>query len=413
MLWRITMSSFGLLKNKDWIRKNRRQLTILQNIWMNDGISRREIGERLDITKKTVSNFVDKMIESDLVEESTTRISERGRPPMSIYLKQDLIYSIGVSFYSMTSAKIALINAKVEAVMEKYIHNLPEEDWRHKCDCVIEQVRAMLKEKCISINDITGIGISLTGILRPEQGMVVSSAQFEHSRDFKLCDYFKSETGKDCFIINLPHLLAMIEHRWGKAKEMSSFLYFHHGYGIGMFLNGALYRGHQGNAGEVEMMQISEDGEQNADGRRGTVGMIMPFYKIWNRLEQLIADNGNTKVRNYLPADSIKITLPMIIRSIQDGDRVCAQLMSEYLEYVGKTVIHLAYIFNPEAIFLPPWTEEIPEVSIDIVRRVMGHYGVHNWGLHTDVFSAKCGDDDLARGAGLLPINKLLTPEFI
>jgi hypothetical protein len=47
------------------------------------------------------------------------------------------------------------------------------------------------------------------------------------------------------------------------------------------------------------MMQISEDGEQAADGRKGTVGMIMPFYKVNDRIEQIIADNGNTMVRNW------------------------------------------------------------------------------------------------------------------
>ena len=410
----MTMDSIGLLKNKDWLRKNKRQMTILQNIWMSDGISRKEIGRKLDVTKMTVTNCIDKLIENGLVEESTPpAISDRGRRPVPIHLKRDLFYSIGISFHDATFARILLLNAKEETVCEKKLHDLCGDDWRHKCDCVIEQIKAMLNEQCIELSNIAGIGISLTGILRPEQGMVISSSQFEHNRDIKLCDYFKAETGKECFIINLPHLLAMMEHKWGNAKKMSSFLYFHHHYGLGMFLNGELYRGHQCNAGEIGMMQISEDGEQNADGRRGTVGMIMPFYKVSDRIKQIIADNGNIKVRNYMTGDGGRVMLPMIVSAIKDGDRICAQLMSEYFEYVGKTIINLAYIFNPEAIFLPPWTVDIPEVSIDIVRRVMGHYGVHNWGLHTDIFSAKCSDDDLARGAGLLPVNKLLNQSFI
>ncbi len=408
------MNSINLLKNKDWVRKNKRQVSILQNIWMGDGISRKEIGQKLNVTKMTVTNCIDKLIERGLVEESTPSvISDRGRRPVPIYLKHDLFYSIGISFYDLTFARILLMNAKEETVGEKELHNLPGDNWQHKCDRVIEQIKAMLQEKCIDMVNVAGIGISLTGILRPEHGMVVSSSQFEENRDINLCEYFKAETGKDCFIINLPHLLAMMEHKWGKAKTMSSFLYFHHHYGVGMFLDGALYRGHQCNAGEVGMMQISEDGDQNLDGRQGTVGMIMPFYKVSDRIQQIIADNGNTKVRNYMFSDTGKVTLPVIVSAIKDGDRICAQLMSEYFEYVGKTMINLAYIFNPEAIFLQPWTADIPQVSIDIVRRIMGHYGVHNWGLHTDVISAQCGDGDLAKGAGLLPVNKLFNQNFI
>ncbi len=410
---RTGMNTISLLKNKDWARKNKRQMSILQNIWMNDGISRKEIGQKLNITKVTVTNCIDKLIESGLVEESTAMLSERGRRPVPMYLKRDLFYSIGISFYDLTFARIALLNAKAEVLSEVELHDLPGDDWCQKCDGVIDRIKAMLKEHGIEMSAVAGIGISLTGILRPEDGMVIYSSQFEYNRDFKLCEYFKAETGKDCFIMNLPHLLAMMEHKWGKAKSMSSFLYFHYHYGVGMVLNGSLYRGHQCNAGEVGMMQISEDGEQAADGRKGTVGMIMPFYKVNDRIEQIIADNGNTMVRNYMSDGGGRVMLPMIVSAIKDGDRICAQLMSEYFEYVGRTVINLAYIFNPEAVFLPPWTADIPEVSIDIVRRIMGHYGVHNWGLHTDILSAQCGDSDLARGAGLLPVNKLLNQNFI
>ncbi len=381
---------------------------------MSDGITRKEIARKLDITKVTVTNCVSEMIEGGLVEENTATLSKRGRRPSPISLKRDLFYSVGLSFHDGTFVKIVLLNANMEMIVERELDNLCGDDWREKCDAAVKQIKLILKEKHIDMASVLGIGISLTGILRPEQGMVLSSSgQFGKNLDIHLCEYFKAKTGKDSFIINLSHLLAMMEHKWGKAKAMSSFLYFHQGYGLGIYLNGGLYRGHQCNAGELGMMQISEYGERAADGRIGTLGTIMPFYSIASRIERIIVNKGNTKVRKYMSSDTDKVTLSMIVRAIKDGDMFCASLMSEYFEYVGKTVINLAYIFNPEAIFLPPWTADIPAFSVDIVRRIMGHYGVHNWGLHTEILSARCGDGDLPRGAGLLPINDFFNKHFV
>lgn len=93
----------------------------------------------------------------------------------------------------------------------------------------------------------------------------------------------------------------------------------------------------------------------------------------------------------------------MIVNAIKGGDVLCAEMLSGAFQDVSAAVLNLAYIFNPEAIFLAPWTAECPECAIDIVRRHMGHYGVQHWGLKTEILSAACGRESLSTGAALLP----------
>jgi predicted NBD/HSP70 family sugar kinase len=194
---------------------------------------------------------------------------------------------------------------------------------------------------------------------------------------------------------------------------MKSFLILQTGFGLGMFLNGKLYRGHQHHAGEMGLMQLRETGEPSVDGRVGTLGSIAPFYKLTDRIEDIIEKGGNTAVSKYLPENEKKVSVEMVVKAIEDGDQLCAQMMSELFETIAKAIVNLAYIFNPEAIFLPRWTKRCREVSLDVVRRQMGHYGVSNWELKTEILSSKCGAEHLAKGASLLPVEKMFKGDLI
>jgi len=188
---------------------------------------------------------------------------------------------------------------------------------------------------------------------------------------------------------------------------MDSFLYVDSCFSVGAFLNGKLYTGHQGQAGELGFMQISDGGALGPDGRTGLLNSIAPFYKITDRIDEIIAANGNTLVKQWITPESPKAKIPMLVDAIAAGDMLCAELMSGVFKTLGAACLNLAYIFNPEAIFLPPWTARCEACSIDIVRRQLGHYGVHHWGLKTEALSASCGKESLARGAALIPVDRL------
>jgi predicted NBD/HSP70 family sugar kinase len=234
----------------------------------------------------------------------------------------------------------------------------------------------------------------------------MSSAQFPDEYGIDIKTRLSKGLGMPVELINLSHLLAFTEHRCGKAIGMKSFLYMHSGYGLGIFLNGKLYRGHQGQAGEIGWMRISDDGPRGRDGRVGLFGDVAPLYKITDRLEDIIAANGNTLAKKYMEAKSRKVDLSMVVAAIKDGDLLCAQMLNETFRSIGNVVLDLAYIFNPEAVFFEPWTAGCPEHTIEVVRRQMSHYGVHHWGLKTEVLSAVCGNESLARGAALIPIER-------
>ena len=192
---------------------------------------------------------------------------------------------------------------------------------------------------------------------------------------------------------------------YSRVMGVNSFLYFDlPGYGLGMVLNGKPYSGTQGRAGECGMMQIYEHGPAGIDGRIGTLSTVVPFYKLTDRLTEMLKENPNLMVAKFLRPGEKKVTLSMIAKAIREGDLLCAQLMGEQFDAVARATVNLAYILNPDVIFLPPWTVDCPEVSIDIVRRQMGHYGAYHWSMSTKIEPAQFGKEDLALAASLMQV---------
>lgn len=401
------MSFIENLKNNNWGKQEHRQKSVLSYLWSYGAVSRRELMERMDISAVSVTSCVNKMIDAGIIREKSKsrrmpKPNKQGRQPTRLCLNEKLFYSIGIRFHK--GCEVVLLNAQTKVVASIF---LEEEQfngisWQQKCDIMISNMKILLKDNNINSKDIIGIGITLTGIIKPKTGVVVSSGVFKPEKHVPLGDYITSKMGITCSLMNMSHLFALLEHRWGKARNMDSFFSVYNTSGLGFFMNGQLFRGSQYCAGELEYMQLYKDGKPGLDGRRGTLGQCSALRNITEFLDQLRLKNENIGMEKYI-GDSKYITLAMVIDAIEDGHQLCAQLMSDSFEDLGRVLLNLVYALNPEAIFLMPWTTRIPKVTLDVVKRYIDCYNNAGWEVDTQVLSASFNLDDYARGAGLLP----------
>jgi N-acetylglucosamine repressor len=400
------MDFLELIKSKTSKRQSNSLLRLLKLIYAHEKVSRKDIADILGFNKSSVSRNVDQLMEFGFIKEGESQNGGIGRNRIALRFCDDLFYSVGISFAGSNS-KIVLLNANTEVLKEFPLYGKLIGDSNSKCEYVAEAIFKIMGEMNIPMKKLAGIGIALPGIFDSTSGEVFSSSEFEGESCFNLAAFFEDRFKCICSLINVSYLSAVIEQRWGKARGIKDFICVGLGYGAGIFMNGQLCRGHQSHAGEFGYMQIRSDGPLHKDGRPGTLGMLAPSYKITDTISDIIARGGETKVKKFLNPASSKVSIPMVVKAIEDGDKLCAQLMADMFEHIGDALVNVAYMFNPQVIFLDEWTSRSPECSIDIARRKMGHYGVSNWRLETSIESAESGPEDFARGAGLLPLEKL------
>jgi predicted NBD/HSP70 family sugar kinase len=141
----------------------------------------------------------------------------------------------------------------------------------------------------------------------------------------------------------------------------------------------------------------------------GTLGTLKPLWDVPGKVREIASAGGCSSIAVKIAGGDISLIDHNIVRAAAaKGDRLCSQLMAESFDYIGKAVVNIAYLLNPEVFFFEPWTASCEECTLDVVRRHMKSYGVHNWKLHSEISAAKCGYELIPSAAAELPVENLL-----
>lgn len=403
----------NILSFKEIFSEKRRQdnkyVSILSTIWQKPGISRKDICTELSLSNGTVSKNINYMLERNWIVENgyVAAAGSTGRRQVSLTLKSDLFYSIGVCLYQ-GFYRAVLLDASTSVLQEIVLDWNRKKDYQERFVDLKDAINKLLA--AVDKKKVLGIGIAIPGFFDNKSGKVYFSS--EAAEGFSFTDFIEKNFDLPFRVINISQIRAVMEYMWGAAKGMKNFIIIDSGFGAGFFFNGKLCRGWQGQSGEFGHMQIQRDGEFHTDGRPGTIEVLAALYKIMDKVAEIIRQGGMTKMKKYM-VNVDKPSVEMIIMAIEDGDLLCAQLLSESFEHVACGIVNIAYLLNPEAIFLEDWTARCPSCTIDIVRRRMGHYGVSNSHLSTKILSASCNKDMVAKGSAYMLADAFLGNVFI
>ena len=250
------------------LRRDSKKTEIMQEIGLKKGISRSELGAKVNLSKGSITKNINQMMRQGLVIECDYSSANNllGRTPIGLMLKPDLFYAVGV----YCRHGFVLLDASSECIRT--------ETWDLALGAKTEQVIDYIREKIavllegVDRSKIAVIGLTLPGILDPDRGVVWSSTIFPGSRNIELKQILEAEFQTHCFVINISHLRAVAEQHSGVAADLQNFIRIDSEGGAGIFINGQLYRGHSKQNGEFGWMQIQADGGFRViDGRRGTI----------------------------------------------------------------------------------------------------------------------------------------------
>lgn len=386
------------------LRQDNKTLKLLELIWQNPGIARRDIGTLAKLSRGTVTTNIAQLLDEGYVTEGEALPENETRPGRSttgLYLVPDFFYVIGVSF-SLEQPKASLFDAAGHAVREIPLPIIKTIENNFSTNLTILEHAVQELMSLVPHSRILIIGLSVAGIIDFDKGDVFYSAILDGCGSFNLKNYIRERFGIPCFLINVAHLFPVMEKRWGAAKEMDNFITLTDSCAAGFFLNGKLYRGWQKHAGELTYMKVTEDQETSADGRNGLLTFHIPFFLLEHRLAKMIENGGHPKILQQMKTPHDPITLEMVIRSIEQGDKFLEQLMAERYEWHAEALLNTAYMLNPEAVLLEEWTARCPQCTVDVVERKMSSYGMSNWHLKTRVLSGKCSREMISRAVAYL-----------
>jgi predicted NBD/HSP70 family sugar kinase len=321
------------------IRDINRQI-VLNYVRDREPISRAEIARETELQRSTISTIVEDLKSDGLIEEIGEGESTGGRRPTLLRLRAAGAMAIGVDI-TPTCTTIATSDLGGRVLeREEFPHiEQPERLYAH----VIESVRRLAAKAGES--KIEGVGVSLPGLVDPDSGRAVYIPWFNW-RDWPIAAEISAATGLDVIVDNDANAAALAALWFGRqelreARDLIMVLVAE-GIGTGIVVDGQIYRGERGGAGEFGHMIV---------GERGPVACSCGNHDCWEAFA-----SGRAAVARYLQNGGTdtngdgRIDLAQVVDRALAGETRAIHALTETAHYLGIGISNLIVGLSPEAV---------------------------------------------------------------
>ena len=220
--------------------------------------------------------------------------------------------------------------------------------WEAVVDELVSSAKELLSRNGLSKDDIIACGVSCGGPLDSDKGIIMRPPNLPDWDNVPLADIVTAKLGCPCKVRNDADACALAEWKFGAGRGTKNmiFLTFGTGMGAGLILDGRLYSGTSGTAGEVGHIRLDSDGPV-AYGKAGSFEGFCSGAGIAAMATQMLSIyNGNTDI----PKDNI--SAKTVAEAAENGDRLAGAIYRRCGEKLGLGLSILIDILNPERIVI-------------------------------------------------------------
>ncbi len=219
---------------------------------------------------------------------------------------------------------------------------------------VLASARSALSQAGVIAGELAGIGVGAPGLSSPERGVIFTSPNLPGWKDVPLKDIVQEALGVKVYLINDANAAALGEMMLGAARGARNFIYItlSTGIGGGIVIDGQVYSGSLGTAGEIGHMTIDAAGPRCNCGNTGCWETLASGTALAREARNRLKEGVSTSILDYARGDIGKVTAETVQRAAEQGDALAAELITRTSYYVGVGLANLINIFNPELIVI-------------------------------------------------------------
>jgi predicted NBD/HSP70 family sugar kinase len=323
---------------------------IMREIYISNTLSLSEISWRIKKSLPLTTRLINELIEEGYVSETGFAPSTGGRRPAMYSLKPDVLYIVSVALDQFV-ARIAVMDLHNNVVSEIEKFELPLSKNPQALAVLTDKIAHVIRRSGIPKDKIAGIGIGMPGFVDVKKSI---NHTFLKAEKGSITEYITSKTGIPSYIDNDSSLIALAELRFGGAQGKKNAMVINIGWGVGlgMILNGELFRGQNGFAGEFSHIPLFTNGKLCSCGKSGCLETETSLLVIIEKAKQGLLAGKLSRLKLSEPEHDHEDASDAIIMSVSEGDRFAVELFSEAGYNIGRGVAILIHLLNPEMIIL-------------------------------------------------------------
>ncbi|MDQ6855510.1 MAG: ROK family transcriptional regulator [Candidatus Dormibacteraeota bacterium] len=361
----------------DLRRANRHEA--LTTLRLNGPLTQAEISRATGLSHASVSNIVRELTSQGLAR--TSDAMRNGRRVSEVTLEPSTGLVGGIDFGNRhIRAAVADLTHTVRG--EAYV-TLP---YGHEAATSVAEAGRIFKDLVsgagAQISDVQVLAVGLPGPTNRDAGRTLSTAILPGWAGFDVTSAFENALGIPTTVDNDANLGALAEGLWGVGRGFTDFAYIKvsTGIGAGLVLNGSLYRGIAGYAGEIGHTTIEEDGPLCRCGNRGCLEMFAAAPALLELLRRSYPEH---------------FTVTDLLRLSDEGDVGCRRVLTDAGRHIGVALANLCNLLSPQLIIVGGELAASGEVLLSairdsIARRTMA-LPAHAPQITTGAFSERAG----------------------
>lgn len=326
-------------------------------------ITRTDLAEKTGLSKMTISNHINDLIQMGIISEQPTNIvydhsTGRKAIPLQISSSSPCILGILIKREFCQSILADVSGKIIDMTQTRFSPHMTRDEFIQIPIAQYEKLFSRARRPLI------GCGISCVGPVDNKSGYILNPPNFYGITNVPIVSILKNVTHLPTFLIHDADSGALVEKLYGRGIPYDNLIYIHIAYGIGagFILNGKLFSGFSGRSGEIGHTSINFHGPVCSCGKRGCLELYASIPQMQKKIAELLPFFKNSPFQ--------KITEPSwndILKLSLDGDPIASIALDKFCTYLSYALTNTLNLLDFSTIIIG---YDSPENS-DILEKIL------------------------------------------
>ncbi|MFH1858136.1 MAG: ROK family transcriptional regulator [Candidatus Omnitrophota bacterium] len=387
--------------------RGRKSLAILEAIRRQGPLTKTDISKLVKLNIVTVSNYVNDFIQKRLILEKDIDVSTGGRRPVLVQLNKEAGYVIGIGFNLFNS--IGLLVDLEGGILSDVKMRLPDERASNVMDHLVAMIEEILSKTKVPKDKIRRIGIGVAGLLDKGGGSLRWPERMGEGFGYlyvPIREELERKFGIPVLLENDATVAAFGEYWLSLDPQTKHVLFMYAGAGLGIVIDGEIYRGASGNSGEFAIHNPVQNDKFNcSEGNPCFLKKWSADVSIVSLAKKAIQQGQQSDITKY--AGSLdKVDLAAVFKAAKFGDRLAVELVEHAGVRLGVKAAWLINLFNPEVLIIGGGLEEAGALLMDAVKKTISGWAFPEMANTCKVIPSRLGENAVALGAASLAVRE-------
>ena len=380
--------------------RQRNVSVVIEKIYSDGPITNRDIVNSTSISFAKVNTITTTLSKIGLIVQDGKEESIGGRRSALYNINHNFRYSIGCQL-SHTRIHTCICNLKGEPIFYEAIPYNKENGKDSVLKMLIEAIEQLIKKAKIPRDKYLGIGLSIAGLYNPNDGSAIPFPHLVNWGVIAFKEILAKKFKMPSYILNVANAAALAEQNFGVGIGKNSILYLNIGTGLGMgiILNGKLFEGVSGSAGEFGHISVDDRGPLCECGNLGCREAIASTKAIVNQAIDLIQKGVNSSLLAMTDHDIKKLDFDIICQAAQSSDKLAYNLIDKMGQNIGEGIVTLINLFNPERIIIGGKISSAEKIVTPSIMHVVQKRALEIPRKNTEIVFSKMGSHSGTIGA--------------